>query len=173
MENNQPKILIAGVGNDLRQDDAFGIELARMLLKDLKLPPNVKVLEVGIGGIHMVQELFDNYDMLLLLDAVEWGGREGELYFKEIEVNNINDLPPDEKRDFTADTHYANPVRALMLAYSLGKLPAKVLMMGCEASLHDDFAMGMSEAVQQALPEAAQKIKDWLFEISTPVEQIV
>lgn len=30
-----PKILIAGVGNELRQDDAFGLLLIRELLKNI------------------------------------------------------------------------------------------------------------------------------------------
>ncbi len=31
--NNEPKILITGVGNELRQDDAFGVTLAKNYLK--------------------------------------------------------------------------------------------------------------------------------------------
>ncbi len=34
MENDQPKILIAGVGNELRQDDAFGVLLAQRLQQE-------------------------------------------------------------------------------------------------------------------------------------------
>jgi len=52
----KPKILVAGIGNELRQDDAFGMEFIRRWQK-LKLPPHIHNMEVGIGGIHLVQEL--------------------------------------------------------------------------------------------------------------------
>jgi len=51
------KILIAGVGNLLRGDDGFGVEVGRRLLTGNDLPSGVKVLEAGISGISLVQEL--------------------------------------------------------------------------------------------------------------------
>ena len=66
-----PTILIAGVGNELRQDDAFGIELVKQLEQEV-LPPQTKILEVGIGGIHLVQELHSQYQVLVMVDAVQW-----------------------------------------------------------------------------------------------------
>jgi len=155
------KILIAGVGNELRQDDAFGIELCRKLA-DAELPSHVKIMEVGIGGIHLVQELYDNYDVLLILDAVSWGGKPGEIYFKEIEVGDIKEWSTDKQRAFLADMHYTNPTRALMLAKALNILPVHVFMLGCEAGAHDDFAIGISEAVNKSIPIARNTILGWL-----------
>jgi hydrogenase maturation protease len=158
-------ILIAGVGNDLRQDDAFGIELARELIKRKALPPSVKVMEVGIGGIHLVQELHSNYDILIVLDAVEWGGEPGSVYLRELEeISDIRQMPEDQRRAFLADMHYTNPLRALMLAKALNVLPPKVLILGCEAARHDDFAIGMSEAAQAAIPQAVKKLESWVKE---------
>ena len=68
------KILIAGVGNELRQDDAFGVLLAKKLIDEAKFPDTVTVMEIGSAGIHLVQQLFDKYDVLILLDVVSWGG---------------------------------------------------------------------------------------------------
>lgn len=62
-------ILIAGVGNVLRGDDGFGIELAHRLMKRDDLPPSVKVIETGIGGMSLIQELMYGYDALMILDA--------------------------------------------------------------------------------------------------------
>ena len=59
MKNDQPKILIAGVGNELRQDDAFGVLLAQRLQQQAMFPPSVTVMEIGSAGIHLVQQLFD------------------------------------------------------------------------------------------------------------------
>ena len=65
------KILIAGMGNVLRRDDGFGVEVAKRLALSTTLPADVKVIEVGIGGIHLVQELMDGYTMLVIIDAIE------------------------------------------------------------------------------------------------------
>ena len=41
MPTNPPTILIAGVGNELRQDDAFGVLLAQQLQDEGALPASV------------------------------------------------------------------------------------------------------------------------------------
>lgn len=159
----KPSILIAGVGNELKQDDAFGIEFVKMFAKSLKLPNRIKIQEVGIGGIHLVQELHAGYDILILADAVKWGEKPGHIYFREMEsVSDIEDMPVFEKRTFLADMHYTNPIRALMLAKALKVLPGKIYILGCEAAEHDDFAIGMSTQVTNAMPRAVDKLKNWL-----------
>ena len=75
---------------------------------------------------------------------------------------DIDKMPIHEKRAFLADMHYTNPTRALMLAKALGVLPPKVYILGCEAAEHDDFAIGMSEVVQAAIPKAIEKLKEFL-----------
>ena len=156
-----PKILIAGVGNELRQDDAFGVLLAKKLLDEAMFPDNVTVMEIGSAGIHLVQQLFDKYDVLILLDVVSWGGEPGTVHFKEIEVKDIRELPAEEKNEFMADMHYINPLKALMLAKALNVYPQKVLFLGCESGEHEEIGIGLSPAVSNAIPEAFTKIKDW------------
>ena len=160
---HEPTVLIAGVGNELRQDDAFGVELVRHFARQEKVPERIKIMEIGIGGIHLVQELFYGYDVLIVADAVEWGEEAGRLYFREVEsISDIEAMPIDEKRAFLADMHYTTPERALMLAKALKVLPEKVYILGCEAALHDDFAIGMSVVVEAAIPRGVVKLKEWL-----------
>ncbi len=159
----ETKILLAGVGNELKQDDAFGIAFVRQFEKREEVPAQLKIMEVGIGGIHLVQELHSGYDILIMADAVEWGAQPGEIYFREVEsITDIGELPLDEKRAFLADMHYTNPSRALMLAKALKVLPEKVYVLGCEAAQHDDFAIGMSRQVESAIPKAIIILEDWL-----------
>lgn len=159
----EPTILIAGIGNVLKQDDAFGIEFVKIFDREVELPPHIKIMEVGIGGIHLVQELHNTYGILILVDAVEWGEEPGHIYFREMEsVSDIETMPVFEKRTFLADMHYTNPIRALMLAKALDVLPAKIYILGCEAAEHDDFALGMTPVVEAAIPEAVDRLKKWL-----------
>jgi hydrogenase maturation protease len=161
--NNLNKILIAGVGNDLKQDDAFGVLLARHLAVKLTQWINIKVLEVGIGGIHMVQELYEGYDLLILADAVNYGSHPGTIHLRELtKIGDLDEMSVDERRDFLADTHYTNPLRALMLAKALNILPVQVMIIGCEAKNHDDYGIGISEEVKKAIPKAEELILKWL-----------
>jgi hydrogenase maturation protease len=163
--DNQTKIMITGVGNELRQDDAFGVLLAQKLLTEAVLPSSVKVLETGSAGIHLVQELFDKYDVLIILDVVAWGGKPGEIHFKEIEVKDIREFPAEEKNEFLADAHYINPLKALMLAKALDVLPAKVIFFGCETAENENIGIGMSEAVANAIPVGFKKVSDLIESI--------
>lgn len=162
----QPKILIAGMGNELRQDDAFGVLLAQKLLIEASLPGSVTVMEIGSAGIHLVQQLFDKYDILLLLDVVLWGGFAGTIHFKEVEIKDIAQLPPDEKNDFLADTHYINPLKVLMLAKALKVIPHKVIFLGCESARNEEIGIGLSAAVNDAIPVAFKKIIAWIESVS-------
>lgn len=160
---NPPNILIAGVGNELRQDDAFGMEFVKHWNQNVTHDDHIKTMEVGIGGIHLVQELHSEYDILIMVDAVDWEGEPGHLFFQEVEkISDIEEMPLDEKRAFLADMHYTNPMRALMLAKALKVLPEKVYILGCQSAQHDDFAIGMSEEVTAAIPKAIEKLSNWL-----------
>ncbi len=155
-------VLIAGIGNELRQDDAFGMEFVKQFAKE-KIPKHVKVIEIGIGGIHLVQELHSGYDILIMADAVDWGNEPGTIEFQEVEsVSDIKEMPVFEKRTFLADMHYTNPTRALMLAKALNVLPKKVYILGCQSAQHDDFAIGMSDVVKAAIPKATTMLQKWL-----------
>ena len=92
----QKHILISGVGNVLHQDDGFGIEVVRQLQKKNGLPETVEIMETGIGGIHLVQELYRGYEVLILVDAVSRDREAGQIYMLEAEVPDINEFSFDE-----------------------------------------------------------------------------
>ncbi|MEO7444740.1 MAG: hydrogenase maturation protease [Ferruginibacter sp.] len=168
MHFDAPKILIAGVGNELRQDDAFGVLLAAKLQTECTFPDSVKIMEMGSAGIHLVQQLFDNYEILIILDIVKWGGNAGTIHFKEVEVKDIHSLPKDEQNAFLADMHYINPVKALMMAKAMNVLPSKVLFLGCESEEHEEMGIGISTAVNNSMAHAVVLIKDWVMAYCKP-----
>ena len=164
------RVLIAGVGNLLRGDDGFGVEVARRLIAR---PPRiagaaVTVIETGIGGIHLVQELLAGYDALVVLDAVERGAAPGTLFLLEPERVEPSAWSPEVRRDFFADTHYAEPSRAMALAEGVGALPPRVLVVGCQVAAVDDLLQGLTPAVARAVEHVAGElprvIGDWLSE---------
>ena len=148
---------MAGVGNVLRADDAFGVEVARRL-EATQLPDGVTVIETGIGGIALVQELQAGYDALVVVDAVDRGRSPGQLMLIEPDVVDVNALSWDQKHDLLADMHLATPERAMMLARALGVLPAKLLMVGCQPLDPESIGTGMSEPVKAAVDLAVTEI---------------
>jgi hydrogenase maturation protease len=159
------RILIAGVGNVLRSDDAFGVEVARRLAVE-SLPPNVRVVETGIAGVALVHELQDGWDALIVADAVDRDRPPGTVMLIEAEVGDVNELSWSQRHDFLADMHLATPERALMLARALGVLPAVVLMVGCQPADADTYGQGMSPQVTAAVEAAIDVIHAQLREFS-------
>jgi len=168
MPGPRPNILIAGVGNLLHGDDGFGVEVANRLMQLDDLPPSVKVIETGIGGMSLVQELMDGYDALIILDAYAKGGAPGQLYLLEPELPDLSNLSAGEKRDYFADTHYATPMRALTLVAHVSTLPKAIRIVGCEPEELDDLRIGLSPPVAGAVDEAVSIVIDWVRRYQAP-----
>ena len=148
------RLLVAGVGNLLKGDDGFGVRAAEALKADLRLPSDVTVLETGIGGMHLVQELMQGYDAVLLFDAFERGGKPGQLFVLEPQLPDLGNLSAGEQRDFFAETHYAVPLRALTLAREIGALPPIIRIIGCQPADADAFGAPMHPKVVEAIGPA-------------------
>lgn len=157
------EILIAGVGNVLRRDDGFGVEVAKRLAHRFAPPRanngRVKVIEVGISGIHLAQELMAGYDLLVVVDAVERGGTPGTLHILEVAVPDLAEWPEIDRQDFLADMHDATPSKALILAKALGCLPPSVFIVGCQPADVRDLGIGLSAPVERAATRTIEEIE--------------
>ena len=151
------RLLVACVGNVLRGDDGFGPAVATRL--DGTLPDGVELVETGIGGIALVQELLAGCDGLVLVDAVDQDAAPGTLFRIEPEV---------EEAEHVADVHLANPDRVLGMAKSMGLLPPRVVIVGCQPRGMDELGEGLSPAVGAAVERAAEAVREtvarWLAE---------
>ena len=154
-------ILIVGMGNTLRRDDGFGVEAVKKLEATGGLPPGVKVIEVGIAGISLVQELMARrYDALLIIDTVHRNGKAGTIYFLQAAVPETSNYTQQELHMMMTEPHTTEPSRALVVAKALGVLPPKVFIVACEPEDCDELIMEMSEPVKQAVDEAVSKIQN-------------
>ncbi len=151
------KVLVAGFGNVLRADDAFGVEVARRL-EQLDLPEGVKVVETSIAGIVLVHELQEGWDALIVVDTVDRGRPPGNVMLIEPDVIDVNALSDEERHDLLADMHVATPWRALMLARALGVLPPQVLEVGCQPVDPEGVGQEMSPPVAAAVDVAVKEI---------------
>jgi hydrogenase maturation protease len=144
------RLLVAGVGNLLRGDDGFGPRVTELLGH---LPPEVDVIETGIGGIALLQELMRGCDGLILIDACDRGAPPGTVFLLAPEVFEGEHVP---------DVHLANPDRVLSMAKTMGVLPERLVIVGCQPQGMDELGAGLSSEVQSALPLAVKKIEETL-----------
>lgn len=163
------QVIVAGFGNVLRGDDGFGVVVAQHLL-DGPVPPGVRVLEIGIGGIHLVQELLDGVDGLVVVDAVELGREPGEVMVLDPDREDPATMDPDRRRDALADMHYATPKRAFLLATGLGVLPEASLLVGCQAEDAERLGEGLSPPVARSVATAAGEVRRIVTDLGIPWE---
>lgn len=142
----------------LRTDDAFGVRVAERLA-ERDLGPGVRLVETGIGGLHMVQELMDPVDALLVVDAVDQGRQPGTVMVIHPDVADVEAMPMTQRHDFLADMHVATPERAFMLARALGVLPPTFLLIGCQPVDADSVGLDMSPPVQAAVEVAVAEVQ--------------
>ncbi len=159
-------VLIAGMGNVLQWDDGWGIAVVQRLGQHPDLPAQAKVVEIGIGGISLVQELYDGYEALVVVDVTERGGLPGTLYLLEPSVPDLARWPFAQRQDFLADMHYTSVSKALILAQALEILPPKVFILGCQPTPIEGLGIGLSEPVEQAVDQGVERLLTAIQELS-------
>ena len=147
------RILVAGVGNVFLRDDAFGVEVVR-LLAERPQPPGVQIRDYGIRGVHLVYELLDGYELFVLVDAAPRGEAPGTVSVLEVEL-------PSPEAQPVIDAHSLTPDAIFGLLSSLGGHSGRNLVVACEPA-EVDAGMGLSDPVREALPHAVRAVEEIL-----------
>jgi len=156
-------------------DDGFGVEVAQRLLsrKVKQFPEGVQVVDFGIRGFDLAYALLDEYDVLVLVDAVAHGGTPGTLYLIEPDLAGMTPEQGVESVRVGLDAHSMDPVKVLAYARTLGARPIRTLLVGCEPSMisengdYMDLQMGLSESVQASVNEALKMIDSLVEQLLT------
>jgi hydrogenase maturation protease len=155
------RTLVAGVGNVFLRDDAFGVEVIR-LLGERKDPSGVQIKDFGIRGVHLVYDLLDGCDLFVLVDAAARGDAPGTVTVLEVEPQ----APPADAGAPVIDAHSMTPDGIFALLASLGGRPGRSLLVACEPA-DVSAGMGLSEPVEAALPHAVRAVQEILQEHRT------
>lgn len=155
------RILIAGIGNIFFGDDAFGVEVVAELSRHA-LPPEVRLKDFGIRGYDLAYELAEPYEVAILIDATPQGQAPGTVFLIEPDLAHLGELGLE-----SVDGHGMEPVRVLQVARTLGGHPARIYVIGCEPCHLEspDGQIGLSSAVQAAVPVAVARIQSLVREI--------
>ncbi len=144
------QILIIGVGQEWRGDDAAGLLVVRRLRQ--LAGSRVTILE-NSGSMSDLSAAWQESAAVILIDAVRGGGRPGGIYRFPV---HEKPLPADL---FTAtSTHAWGVAQAVALGQVLKELPPHLVVYGIEGR---DFGLGreVSPEVARAVPEVARRIR--------------
>lgn len=160
---NNPRILVAGIGNIFLGDDAFGVEVVKRLMAK-GLPPGIEVVDFGIRGLDLAYTLLDGYKAVIMVDAIPRGRAPGTLYVIEPEAE---DASADDSVDVMIETHSLNPAKVLRLVQRMGGHIDRLLLIGCEPTPldTDDMRHGLSLAVAAAVDEAVRMVQELIERI--------
>ncbi|MFJ4655128.1 hydrogenase maturation protease [Nocardia sp. NPDC088792] len=148
------RVLVAGIGNIFLGDDGFGPEVVR------RIPPltdtAVRVTDYGIRGMHLAYDLLDEWDALVLVDALPDRGAPGELRVFRAE--------PDTAAA-GLDAHAMDPGAVFAAVQALGGTVPPTVIVGCQiASIAE--GIGLTAPVAAAIEPAIAAVESVLADIS-------
>jgi hydrogenase maturation protease len=158
-------ILVAGIGNLFKGDDAFGTEVAQRLLRR-PIPGGVKVVDFGIRSLDLTYALLDGYEAAVLIDTAQRGHAPGT-------VSVIEPDRPTEGRpapeDLMLEPHDLDPAKVLRLIAALGGTCPRIVIVACEPLTFgdEDGVMGLSEPVAAAVDAASATVDELVDQLLT------
>ena len=150
-------MLVIGVGNAYRCDDAVGLIVAQRLRA--LVPPGITILEQSGEGAALM-EAWQDADHVILVDAASSGESPGTIHRFEAAV------APIPAQFFNYSTHAFSVAEAVEMARQLDKLPPSLIVYGIEGRSFS-FGQGLSLEVEQAartvVDQVLQELSGWLI----------
>ena len=145
---SKARVVVIGVGNPYRRDDAAGLVIARRLRQ--KAPAHVTVIEHE-GEPTALLEAWKDAHAVFLIDAVFSGAEPGTVHRLDAQASAI----PQEL--FRYSTHAVSVAEAIELARVLGQLPPKLVVYGIGGK---DFSagLGLSPEVEGRVDELVERV---------------
>jgi len=149
-------VLVLGVGNILLGDEGVGVHVLRRIERTF-LPANVRCLDGGTGGFHLLEPL-QQAERVVLIDATVDGNPPGTL--RCLAPRFSSDYPP------TLTAHDIGLKDLLDAAYLTGE-SLDVSLYTISISAPQDIGMELSPAVAGQIDEIAARILDDVSAIAT------
>lgn len=142
-------MLIIGLGNDYRSDDAVGLAVVRTLkTKEL---PGILCLESDGDGTTLI-DTWSHTSTVIIIDAISSGAQPGTVYRFDALAQ-----PLPASYSFSS-THAFGVAEAIQLARTLDQLPASLIVYGIEGK---KFVAGtdLSSVVERAVQEVVELVE--------------
>ncbi|MCB1307324.1 MAG: hydrogenase maturation protease [Leptospiraceae bacterium] len=158
------RILILGIGNRLRGDDAVGPLVIDMLrgeqsestaaMSDQNLPAGV-VVRTERADAALLLDAWKDFDCVILIDAVYSGKQTGEI----IRLRPLEQPLPIEMHN--TSSHGLGLAEAIELGRAFGELPPQMMLYGIEGRNFDTGA-SPSAAVRAAAHTVSAEIRTYI-----------
>jgi len=146
MNETKQNIVIVGIGNEIRCDDAIGIVVGKRLADSLACD----FIEETSVDLSLI-DLFEKYEKVILIDSVKTGGKVGTLY--EIP---IADLPG--KKAISA--HSRDFHSLIYIAKNNGvAVESRVLFFAIEIFKNNEFGENLSPDLASQIPVIEEEIR--------------
>jgi hydrogenase maturation protease len=152
-EQETSTIVIVGLGNDYRRDDAAGLLVARELKG--QVPAQVSVHECTGASLELM-DLWAGASHVVLVDAASSGAAPGTIYRFEVGSRPLPSFM------FHYSTHDFNVADAIEFARMLGKLPKHLVVYGVEGADFDQ-GMGLSEDAVAAVETVTARVLKYVL----------
>lgn len=156
-----PRILVAGIGNIFFGDDGFGVEVVKRLCSR-DLPNEVRVIDFGIRGFDLACALQDGYETTILVDAFPHGQAPGAVSLLQPDLSDL-----DHPQPAVLEGHGMNPLNVLRVANAMNGGLRKILLVGCEPEVlgGEEGHVGLSQSVEAAVDEAVNMLVSVIHKI--------
>lgn len=117
-----------------------------------------RVEDYGIRGVHLAYDLLEDWDALILVDAVPGRGSPGTVHVFEADHESLLTTP-------VLDAHSMDPAAVFASLTALGGKPPYTVVVGCEVDNVDE-GIGLSPAVAAAVDGAGDAVAEVLATLS-------
>jgi len=143
VRTNPIKIVVLGMGNMLLKDEGIGVHVVHALQR-VPSPSNV-VLEVVDGGtLPDAPFSLGEVDKLIVVDAVQGGGKPGAIYRFRPEDIRLDDR-------ILTSLHQISLLENLWMTERFGQKPKEVVIIGIEPK-DMNWGLELSAKLQQRVP---------------------
>lgn len=143
-----PRILVIGVGNEYRSDDAVGLLVARRL-RQLSLE-NVTVIEQSREGADLM-ESWKGADTVIIVDSASSGARPGTIHCVDARAQQI------PRGLLRYSTHAFSVAEAVELARVMNWLPPRMVVYGIEGERFEE-GVAISRAAQESVGKVVELV---------------
>lgn len=143
------RVVVIGVGNDMRRDDGAGLAVLRRAR--VELPEGVEAIERD-GEPTRLLDTWAHADLAVVVDAIRSGAAPGTIHRFDL---TAGDTVPEASA--VNSSHALGIGDSVALARALDLLPARLVVLGIEGAEFDD-GPGLSTEVEAAVGDAARRI---------------
>jgi hydrogenase maturation protease len=151
MTDGPQNILLLGIGNVLWADEGFGVRAVEAFNERFDYPDQLTVMDGGTQGLALLPFIQD-CDALIIVDAIDYDLEPGTM--KIIEGDNVPAFMGAKKMSL----HQTGFQEVLAAGFLMGWEPQRVVLIGVQPEVLDDYGGSLRPVVAKALDGALKAV---------------